>query len=75
MNDNINYKGKKAIVNCSLIIPELIMKSLITSMNKNTNLSLNSLNSINYIFQTYNKGINIIQKRKNRNKSISVENG
>ena len=74
MNDNINYKGKKANVNCSLIIPELIMKSLITSMNKNTNLSLNSLNSINYIYQTYNKGINIIQKRKNRNKSISVEN-
>ena len=74
---NENAKNNKVIkrdFNNSFFIPEQIMKSLLTSMNQNTKLSLNSLNLVNFIYQTYNTGINIIQEAKNRNKSTNVEN-
>jgi hypothetical protein len=74
INENSkNNKEKKRNFNYSFLIPEQIMKSLLTTMNQNTKLSLNSLNLVNFIYQTYNTGINIIQD-KNRNKSTNVEN-
>lgn len=76
INENSkNNKEKNKHLNNSFFIPEQIMKSLLAAMNKNTKLSLNSLNTINFIYQTYNKGINIMQEGKNiRNKSSNVEN-
>ena len=70
-----DYKEiKKKMIN-SFFIPDQIMKSLLTTMNKNTKLSLNSLNTINFIYQTYNKGMNIIQQgNNNRHNSSNVEN-
>ena len=74
INENIkNNREKKRNFNYSFFIPEQIMKSLLTTMNQNTKLSLNSLNLVNFIYQTYNKGINIIQEEKNRNKSTNIE--
>ena len=73
--NNKNYVEKTKKSYNSFFIPEQILKSLLTTMNKNTKLSLNSLNTINFIYQTYNKGINIIQPGKaNRHKSMNVEN-
>ena len=75
INENSkNNKEKKRNFNYSFLIPEQIMKSLLTTMNQNTKLSLNSLNLVNFIYQTYNKGINIIQETNNKNKSTNVEN-
>jgi hypothetical protein len=76
INENSkNYAEKTKKIYNSFFIPEQILKSLLTTMNKNTKLSLNSLNTINFIYQTYNKGINIIQPGKtNRHKSMNVEN-
>ena len=75
INENIkNNKEKKRNFNYSFLIPEQILRSLLTTMNQNTKLSLNSLNLVNFIYQTYNTGINIIQEKNNRNKSTNVEN-
>ena len=75
INENSkNKREKKRNFNYSFFIPEQIMKSLLASMNQNTKLSLNSLNLVNFIYQTYNKGLDIIQEKQNRNKSSNVEN-
>ena len=75
INENTkNNKEKRKNFNYTFLIPEQIMKSLLTTMSQNTKLSINSLNLVNFIYQTYNTGINIIQEKKNRNKSTNVEN-
>jgi hypothetical protein len=51
------------------------MKSLLTTINKNSPSSLNSLNSVNFIYQIYEKGINIFQNNNNYNKkNTNIEN-
>ena len=51
--------------NFSFSIPRKIMKSLLSTINKNSPSSLNSLNSVNFIYQIYEKGINIFQNSNN----------
>ena len=76
INENTkNYKPKIKYFDNTFLIPEQVMKTLLISMNKNTHLSLNSLNLVNFIYQSYNKGINIVKSPKNiRNKSENIEN-
>ena len=70
-----NYNEKRKYNNYTFLIPKKIMKTLLSSMNKNTHLSLNNLNTINFIFQTYEKGMDILQhKAKYRNKSSFIKN-
>ena len=70
-----NFKEKRKYNNYTFLIPKKIMKTLLSSMNKNTHLSLNNLNTINFIFQTYEKGMDILQhKPKYRNKSSYIKN-
>jgi hypothetical protein len=51
--------------NFSFSIPRKIMKSLLSTINKNSPSSLNSLNSVNFIYQIYEKGINIFKNSNN----------
>jgi hypothetical protein len=57
------------------LLKRKIMVSLLKEMDKNTNICLNNINSINFIYQIYGKGINIIQHEKNElNKTQSIMN-
>jgi len=71
--DKDNYD--KNINNYSFSIPRKIMKSLLTTINKNSPSSLNSLNSVNFIYQIYEKGINFFQNGNNYiQKYTNIEN-
>ena len=76
INENLKtYKPKYKSFDNSFFIPEQIMKTLLTAMNRDTHLSLNSLNLVNFIYQSYNKGINIVKNQKNnRNKINNIQN-
>ena len=70
-----DFNEKRRNINYTYLIPNKIMKTLLTSMNKNNHMPLNNFNSINFIYQTYEKGIDILQHKKiNRNKSSNIEN-
>ena len=72
--DNDIYE-KNISNNYSFSIPRKIMKSLLSTINKNSPSSLNSLNSVNFIYQIYEKGINIFQNNNNYNKkNTNIEN-
>ena len=52
-----------------------IMVSLLKAMDKNYNMYLNNINSINFIYQIFGKGINMINHNKiNMNKTQSIMN-
>ena len=52
-----------------------IMVSLLKAMDKNYNMYLNNINSINFIYQIFGKGINMINHSKiNMNKTQSIMN-
>ena len=69
------YKEMIKKNNYSFYISKKIMKSLLTTMNKNTPRALNSLNSVNFIYQIYEKGIDIVNhKNKNKNRSVDIQN-
>ena len=69
------YKPKNKNFDNSFLIPEQIMKSLLTAMNRDTHLSLNSLNLVNFIYQSFNKGIDIVKNQKHfRNNSNNIKN-
>ena len=76
MNEKDNYyKEMIKKNNYSFYISKKIMKSLLTTMNKNTPRALNSLNSVNFIYQIYEKGIDIVNhKNKNKNRSVDIQN-
>lgn len=59
--------------NNTFSIPRKIMKTLLTTINKNSPSSLNSLNSVNFIYQIYEKGINFFQNNNNK-KNSHIEN-
>ena len=74
MKENVKASKEKSPKKMAFI-PDQIMKSLLITMNKNTPLSLNNFNSINFIYQTYNKGINIVnQIKNNNNRNKNIEN-
>ena len=69
-----NKKLKINEIRNSKFIPKKIIKTLLLIMNKNTNLTFNNFNSVNFIYQTFNKGLNIMQYRtKSQNREKSLE--
>ena len=49
------------------------MESLLKTMDKNYNMYLNNINSINFIYQIFGKGINMINHNEiNMNKTQSI---
>ena len=48
-------------------IKKKVMVSLLKAMNRNTHMCLNNINSLNFIYQAYGKGMNIINNDKNLN--------
>ena len=73
-----NYKYKtlsQKNFNKSKTIERKVMESLLKEMDKKYNINLNNINSINFIYQIYDKGINIINhKDTNFNKTQYVAN-
>ena len=74
IQENAKISKENNLKNNSALIPKQVMKTLLTTMNKNTPLSFNNFNSINFIYQTYKKGINIINQMKNNKNNNNVEN-
>ena len=55
------------------IMKRKIMESLLKTMDKNYNMYLNNINSINFIYQIFGKGINMINHNEiNMNKTQSI---
>jgi len=55
------------------IIKKKLMTNLLKVMDKNTHISLNNINSINFIYQAYDKGLHMINNNKDI-KSNSLNN-
>ena len=70
--NNVFYNHK---LDKTKIMKRKIMSSLLKSMDKNYNMYLNNINSINFIYQIFGKGINMINHNKiNMNKTQSIMN-
>ena len=71
MNNNTKYRYKNTLkrnTKPNNIIKKKLMINLLKAIDKNTHISLNNINSINFIYQAYDKGLNLI----NNNKDIKL---
>ena len=82
-NNNINrtHKGSnftiKRNINQNKTIKRQVMTTLLKVMEKHANIRLNNINSTNFIYQIYGKGIDMINhkdKEQNMNKTQSIAN-
>ena len=73
-NENSIINNKKRNINYNFMIPAKVMKTILNSMNKNTNLSfINNLKSFNFFYQTYERGIDALKNKFDRNKTFNIE--
>ena len=74
--NDINERKKN--INYTFVVPNKVMKTIVDTMNKNKKVtlsSINNLNSINFFYQTYERGIDLLKHKFNcNNKASKIDN-
>ena len=66
-NKNNNNNTFRRNIKTNNVIKKKLMMSLLKTMNKNAYINLNNINSINFIYQAFGKGLNMINNNQDKN--------